>query len=642
MTPPNPFQPDTLPGRSHDGHPSRSVNHQVESWPDSGAPVVLDINSRWSSGVLFGAMVLTFGFLLVRVIQLQVVRGSDFRSRAEGNRIRTVITPAPRGAIVDRHGAVLAENIPNFTVTVTPADLPSDAAQRDAMIDRLAGIIGLSVADINTTLRSSSRRPTDPVTVMEQVPYAAAMNNIVATADMPAVNIVGVPNRYYPHAEATATSLGYTGRVSPEELQRQSAINPLDIVGKTGLERSYNDVLTGQDGVRQVERDVYNREQRGLSKREPQPGQTVVTTLDLDLQRLLAEQLQAAVTSQRSPGGAAVALDPNNGDVLAMVSAPSYDDNLFVTAGHSAAITKILNDPRTPLINRVISGQYPSGSIIKPFIAAAALTERVVTPSTTVLSVGGFTVGYDFFPDWKAGGHGLVNITTALAESVNTFFYAVGGGYQNIIGLGVDRIVEYLQRFGWGRTLGIDLPSEASGLLPTKDWRTTKRPSPWKLGDTYHLSIGQGDLEVTPLQVAAAVGAVANGGTLYQPRLVQAIRNPDGTTARNIAPRSLTDQVVPASVLTTVRAGMRAGVISGSSRAMQSLPVTSAAKTGTAQFGGEGKTHAWFAAFAPFDRPQIVVVVLVEGGGEGYAAALPIARDALQWYFSAGPGKTST
>lgn len=628
-------------GQSRSRRPGKSLNADIgviDSAVEPGTSLTT-LNSQRNIWVLVGVAGLAFAVLLARMIQIQIVQGAGFRLRSDSNRVRTVTIPAPRGAIIDRSGALMAENVPNITITITPADLPKSTTEKEAILAKVAERSGIPLGDITGPLSATQRRSTDPVIIREQLNYEEAMKDLVALADIPAVSIVSLPNRSYPHGKQTSTLLGYTGRISPEQLTKDPTADPLDIVGKTGLEYTYNEYLTGQDGIKSVERDVNNREQRVLSQQESKPGQTVMTTIDLPLQQHLADRLQTMVQQLHAPGGAAIAIDPASGEILALASAPSYDDNVFVTAGQSAEISRLLNDPKMPLLNRVISGQYPSGSIIKPLISSAALAERVITSSTTVNSVGGFKVGNDFFPDWKAGGHGLTNVKKAIAESVNTFFYAVGGGYENINGLGVDRIVNYLQKFGWGKVTGVDLPSEADGFLPTKDWRTTTRPSPWKLGDTYHLSIGQGDLEVTPIQVVNAIAAVANGGTVYQPHIVKEIRQVDGTTTKEVEPEVITNQVVSQSVLATVQAGMREGVLSGSSRALQSLPVTSAAKTGTAQFGNQGKTHAWFAAYAPFEHPKIAIVVLVEAGGEGHAAALPVARDVLQWYFTDGAGK---
>jgi penicillin-binding protein 2 len=636
----DPFQIDS--GRYSSRRQARPVRRHVEpidSTAEFGTSLQRLNEGRQSLSLAIIASCILM-VLVGRMVQVQIVHGSTYRLRSDSNRVRSLAIPAPRGAILDRHGVLIAENVPNITLTIIPADIPKKADERQTLLQRIADETATPMETIETVLASTARRSTDPVILREQLSYEDAMRFIVAFSDVPAVSIVSVPNRRYPFGAQSSAILGYTGRISSEQLAKNPQADALDIVGKTGLEIVYNEQLTGQDGITEVERDVNNREQRILSQRDPVPGKTVVTSIDIELQRRLSDRLQDEVNSLKAPGGAAVALDPSTGEILALASAPRYDNNVFVTAGNNDAIRNYIQDTAKPLLNRVISGQYPSGSIVKPLISAAALAERVITSSTTVLSVGGFKVGNDFFPDWKAGGHGVTNVMKAIAESVNTFYYAVGGGYESITGLGVDRIVSYLQKFGWGSTTGIDLPAEADGFLPTKEWRTTKRASPWKLGDTYHLAIGQGDLEVTPMQIVAAIGSIANGGTLYVPHLVKEIRTSDGAVSDRIEPAVRTEKFLSDTVLQTVQAGMRQGVLSGSSRSMQSLPVSSAGKTGTAQFGNQGKTHAWYAAYAPYEQPKIVIVVLVEAGGEGNAAALPVAKDVLQWYFTEGAGKS--
>lgn len=590
-------------------------------------------------GILMTVMAVVFLGVVWRLIEVQLVQGATFRAASEGNRVRLVISPAPRGTILDRHEKSLAENEANLAVTLTPANIPKNTTAKQQFLQHIAELVGVPVDTITTALQSKQRKATDPITIKEHLSYDEAIQIMVITTTEPALSIVGLPNRVYPLGSAVSHLIGYTGRVSETDLQEDPQRNPLDTIGKTGLEKQYDAQLTGLDGVTQIEHDAQNRTQRILADQTAQPGHTLVTSIDAGLQSVLNESLQAMVKQVRSTGGAAIAMDPNNGQILAMASAPTYDNSWFVEPGHRDEIAQVLTGAGKPLLNRSISGQYPSGSIIKPLLASAALTEKTITPSTTVNSVGGFTVGHDFFPDWKAGGHGTTNVVKAIAESVNTFFYAIGGGFDNVQGLGVDRIVKYLQKFGWGKKLGIDLPSEASGFVPLKDWRTTKRTSPWKLGDTYHLAIGQGDLEVTPLQIAAYISAIANGGTLYQPEIVTKIQTAEGGNVEHRPSVVLSSTIVPESAIMTVQNGMRQGVLSGSSRSLQSLPVTSAGKTGTAQFGNAGKTHSWYAAYAPYEHPKIVIAVIVEGGGEGNTAALPVAKETMQWYFTQGDGK---
>lgn len=570
----------------------------------------------------------------LRLIVLQVVHGADFRQQTEHNRLRVQILPAPRGAIIDHAGQPLVQNVPDFTLNVTPAELPTNVSDRRILLQRVADISHTAFSQVTTLVNDPRHRRTDPVTIVDHVGYDQALSWMVETSTWAGVGVTAVPARQYPLGSAGAPVIGYIGKISERELQAKPGASIIDVTGKAGIEKTYDDLLRGHDGRREVERNVLSQGQRTVINQAAVPGATVQLSLDGQLQQRLFDRLVVAIKQAHSTAGAAVAINPQNGEILALVSAPSYDDNWFVSQGHQAEIQAALSDKHQPLLNRAIAGQYPSGSIIKPLIGTAALAEGIVTPRTTVVSTGGLKVGLSSFPDWKSGGHGVTNLSKAIAESVNTYFYEIGGGYEGQTGLGVDRIVRYLQLFGWGQLLGIDIPGEMSGLVPTKQWRTTVRPTPWRLGDTYHLAIGQGDLEVTPLQVAAAMAAVANSGTLYQPHLVTKILDPNGRILKTISPTILQREIAGSGDFAAVRDGMRQGVLSGSSQAMNTVPVPVAGKTGTAQFGVGNHTHAWYTAFAPYDHPTIAVSIVIEGGGQGHEIALPVAKDIFTWYFS--------
>jgi penicillin-binding protein 2 len=316
--------------------------------------------------------------------------------------------------------------------------------------------------------------------------------------------------------------------------------------------------------------------------------------------------------------------------VRALVSYPSYDGNSFSQPALRTQAAEAILDERQLLFNRAVSGTYPPGSTIKPFIAAGALAEDIITPGTTYQSTGGLSIGIWNFPDWKAGGHGTTNVTKAIAESVNTFFYLITGGDETRTGLGVKRTTNYLAKFGWGEPTGIDIPSEAAGFLPSPEWKEEVKDEHWYIGDTYHLAIGQGDVLVTPIQLAVSTASVANGGTVHEPFLVRALTWPDKdpkdrpTTARHTT--------VPAADIATVRAGMRETVTAGSGRSLSLLATPVAGKTGTSQISGTDETHAWFTSFGPYAEPELVVTVLVERGGAGDKVAAPIARDIWQWW----------
>lgn len=610
--------------------PSVDIDHGPTE--DQRGGTSIQLMPRYASWLWLGIFFF-LAVLMIRLGWLQTVTGETYRARADQNRIRQQAIPAPRGQILDRYGEPLVNNVPNFVLTIIPADLPRHQPARNDTLKKLSEASGLTVENITQQVAATSQRVTDPLPLEEYVTQTDALKWLAAVQNIQGAGLQILPTREYVDGAASAALLGYIGKVSKTELSADPKLTILSLTGKTGLEKTYNNILTGRDGEREVERDVRNRQQRVLNEIAPRPGQTIQLGLDRGLQGKASAVLNETVKRLKSPGGAVVAIDPNNGDVLALASSPSYDNNWFVQPNHSDEVYTALTDSKKLLLDRAISGQYPSGSIVKPFISVAGLEEKLISPQTTVVSVGGFTIGKNTFPDWKAGGHGVTNLSKALAESVNTYFYILGGGFEGRTGLGVDRIVSYLQRFGWGRKSGIDLPSETSGFLPSKDWREHKRRTPWRLGDTYHLSIGQGDLEVTPLQVAMAMSAIANNGTLYQPRLATKILNPDGSLVREIPKKIVTEKIASTVNIRAVQTGLREGVLTGSSRSLQSLSVASAGKTGTAQFGSGDQTHSWYSAYAPYDSPTIVLAVIVEDGGEGNAAALPVAKEILDWYF---------
>ncbi|PIX92231.1 hypothetical protein COZ26_02965, partial [Candidatus Kuenenbacteria bacterium CG_4_10_14_3_um_filter_39_14] len=364
-----------------------------------------------------------------------------------------------------------------------------------------------------------------------------------------------------------------------------------------------------------------------------------VLTIDAELQKKLSQSLANAIkNSPASQAGVAIALDPQSGEILSLVSLPGFDNNFFSAGITEDAYQNYLTDQRKPLFNRTVAGTYPPGSIFKPLVALAALEQGIINEHKTFLSTGGLQIGDWFFPDWKYGGHGRVNVISAIANSVNTFFYYIGGGYHDFIGLGVQKITDFARQFYLSKTLGIDLPGEAAGFLPSKDWKEKTKQESWYIGDTYHLAIGQGDILVTPLQVASYTAFFANGGTLYQPHLLKEIINADGLknehNSINNQEYVLAKNLASDENIDIIRRALRATVTSGSAQSLQSLPVAVAGKTGTAQVGADKESHAWFTGFAPYDSPRIVITILLENGGEGSAVAVPVFKEVVEWYFN--------
>ena len=467
--------------------------------------------------------------------------------------------------------------------------------------------------------------------------------------DWPAWRIEKNVQRQYLNGSYFSHILGYTGQVSRQDLEEHPEYLLNDQIGKAGLECQYDDLLRGKPGQEQIEVDSFGKTQKILAAKPAQPGQSLVLFTDQGLQEKLYQSLESMIkqlsfSSQPTKRAAAVAIDPKNGGILALVSLPSFDNNLFAQGISQNQLTALENDPDQPFINRAVAGQYPSGSVIKPLIAAAALEEKIISPYQQINCQGGISVPNKYnpqivyyFPDWKS--HGQTNIIEAIAESCNVFFYAIGGGFDRQEGLGIDRIKEYLQYFGLGQSTHLDLPQESIGLIPDQEWKEKNKPGEkWGLGDTYHVAIGQGDILVTPIQMAAAISSIANGGTLWRPRLVDKIIDSEepleAAQAEEISAEIIKKGFIEADNLQVVQKGMRQAVLTGSAQALADLPVKAAGKTGTAQFGSKDQTHAWFVGYAPYQNPEIVLAVLIEGGGEGHQSAVPVAKEVFKWYFS--------
>ncbi len=575
--------------------------------------------------------------LVSRLIVLQVAFGADHQLLADGNRVRTRYTLPPRGLILDRHGDVLAKNVAAFAVELVPADLSQDPEERGRVYDQAAAVSGRPREEIVALVEDTGLRSLTPLLLAEQLDHQQALEAKLVIGQLPGLRVVERARREYRSLPGLAHLLGYTGKVSPEDLAGNPSYLLTSIVGRAGLEATYESQLQGEPGLDQVEVDSRGYFQRVIESTPPLPGDDVRLTLNAELQERLGAALNAARTrpdAEEQGSAVGVALDPRDGSVLAMVSLPDYDNNLFARGIDQAALEQLTSDEQAPLTNRAIAGTYPSGSVIKPMVAAGGLADGIITPSTSINAPGEIRIGEWVFPDWKV--HGTVNVGRAIAVSSNVFFYALGGGWESIKGLGVERLTHYLRLFGFGEPTGIDLPGEVAGLVPTPEWKERVKNEPWYLGDTYHLAIGQGDLLVTPVQIARATAAIANQGRLVTPHLFLGHQPNDSDRPAMTPPGPLVEELLPRDHLETVRAGMAQAVQDGSARQLQSLPVRAGAKTGTAQFGGGEETHAWFSAFAPYDEPEIVLVVLIEGGGAGNEVAMPVATEVLTWYFSRG------
>jgi len=586
-----------------------------------------------------------FLFLLFfRAFWLQIIRHDYYYSLAEGNRVREDRLEAKRGIIYDVNMKPLVKNVANFVLYSIPADLPEKSEERNKIFFQISNVLGgeytpEKIAGIVEPVIRGSLESYQPLFIADNIDYNQAMLLNLESDRIPGFLITNKTRREYDlTSQSLSHVLGYTGKINPEELKIYGEeYQQIDYIGKSGLEDFYENELKGEGGVKKIEVDALGREKKIISTTAPKDGHNLQLSLDGGLQKKIEETTQKYLARAGAKRASVVALNPQNGEILALVSLPAYNDNLFAKGIKTEEYNQLLNDPDRPLFNRAVSGEFPSGSTIKPVMAVAALEEKIITETTAFLSNGGLRIGQWFFPDWKAGGHGMTNVKKAIAESVNTFFYIIGGGYQDFVGLGVDRIVKYEKMFGLGEQTGIDLPNEASGFLPSKDWKEKVKGERWYIGDTYHLAIGQGDIIVTPLQVANYTVFFANGGTLYRPHLAKKILDGKDQEISEVKPEAVKTNFIDPKNIEIVREGMRQTITDGSARSLQVVPVPVAGKTGTAQWATDKKNHAWFTGFAPYDKPEIVITVLIEEGDEGSTTAVPITKEVLQWYFGGRP-----
>lgn len=579
--------------------------------------------------IVFGVLLIVLG---VRLINLQVTKSRAFQVLAKGNRVESQFTLPPRGVIVDRMGRDLVRNVPVYSLDIYPARLPQLKTDREAIYQKVSEISGVSVADIVTQLDKHGIHSLEPLTLKNNLDRDTALTWRVRLGNISGVTVTSLPNRSYDTTAGLSHLLGYIGKVTDTELKERPSLLPTSYTGKSGLEIMYDEQLQGVNGKDDVEVDSKGKIQRVVASEPALPGQTLQLYLDKELQAEMAKDLQDGINAAGKQKGVAIAMDPNSGGILAMVSLPSYDNNAFVQPDRKKDRQAYLTDKNLPLFNRAIAGVYPPGSTSKPIWAAAGLQEGIISEGTDIQTPAEIRIGSSNFPDWKFHGH--ADVKKAIAESNNIFFYAVAGGYDKIKGLGPQKMKEYAEKFGWGQTSGIDLPSEAKGLVPDPSWKKAKVKEPWYIGDTYHEGIGQGYLGLTPLQVVNSINTIANGGTLYEPHLVKSIQDEDGKIVETPGGKVIRKDVVDTTTLRIVREGMRQTVLNGTSRPLSEIPMEIAGKTGTAQFNGSNKddTHAWFVGFAPYDKPKITVLVMVEGGGESFDVAVPIAKNILSWY----------
>ena len=612
--------------------------------------------------VLGGIILLIISGFTWRLWHLQIVRGDYYRERATVQSTRLVRIPASRGLIYDRNGTALVRNVPSFDVIITPAYLPDDKEKADRILAHLAMLLGLR-ADGNLGERVAEAPYSaryQPIVVQNGADRDTALLVAQEATMMPGVSIAIGSRREYTYGPLVSHLLGFLLSIPGEREEEYVAegYDPAtDDVGSAGVEATYEQALRGQKGERIVEEDVLGRLIRIVEDRAAAiPGNNVYVTLDVELQQVVEDALRKGMTlpDGTTTRAVAIAMDPQTGEILAMVSLPTYDNNLFSEGISTRDWQRFQEDVHRPLVNHAISDRLPPGSVFKIVVAAGALQEGVLQGRYTRLDCPGkIVVPNKYFPNdpgqarpffcWKPTGHGLLDVVGALANSCDVFFYKTGGGFEDIDfdGLGVAGIAQYAQLFGLGEPTGVELPGEVGGLVPSAYWKRKTYGESWSTGDTYNLSIGQGFLTVTPLQMLNAVNVVATSGVLLRPQIVHHVADASGLEIQRFEREAVRTLPVSQENWSLVRQGMESTVASGTAQRAQIDGVRVAGKTGTAQFcddimcgvGYEQPEHAWFAAFAPIERPEISLIVFIYNGGEGSTVAVPIARDILDYYF---------
>ncbi|RIL06015.1 MAG: penicillin-binding protein 2 [Proteobacteria bacterium] len=598
---------------------------------------------------LFGLVMLGFfALFVVRLFQLQVVEGDQHLERSQRNSIRTERIASPRGELTDREGRVLASTRSAFELEVVPSEL-RDKERTFALLGALIGEPSERARE--GVLAARGRARFQPVRLADDLTFEQLARVESHRYALPGVLTEVYPRREYPYGALAAHVIGTIGEIRIEQLEerRFAGYKPGESVGQTGVESLLEPHLRGRAGGRNVIVDVAGRAVEVLDQVDPRAGGRAVLTLDVDLQQIAEDGLAAAALPGDPAAGVVVALDPRDGDVLALASLPDFDPNSFPGGIDSATWKALTSDPLKPLQDRAVAGQFPPGSTYKPFVAAVALQEKVRTPSTGIFCPGSFAFGNHTFRCWKRTGHGGVDLHRSLTQSCDVYYYRTG------LEIGIDRMAKYMLAFGLGAPTGIGLENERSGVVPSSEWKQKRLGQPWYSGETVSASIGQGYVLTTPLQLAVAYGALGTG-RLVKPRLVRERHAPDGAVTPE--PVEVVHEVpIDAQHLERVRKGLR-GVVQdggGTGRRAQVPGLDVGGKTGTSQVVKLDKVkglkhhqipwkyrdHAWFAAVAPVDAPEIVVVVLVEHGGGGGANAAPVAQRVLaRWWEkrNGGPG----
>lgn len=590
------------------------------------------VEVEFSNKPFFYILIFVLIFILIFILRLgflNIILGNEFNAKAEINSGKKELISPPRGMIYDRNGKILAENKLSYEASLNIDEFIKNENLRDKTLKTAENVLGIPAEDvlalINERIKSNL---TDPIILKSNL----SQNELVTlnSLNLKTIQIINGYTRFYPDGEVFSSILGYVGLPSKDDLKNRPYLTNQIFTGKTGIEYQHDKDLVGIPGIILNKRDARGNILLTQKVQEPQTGKNLTLTIDSELQKFVFNKMKENLSLLGRTSGVIIILNPQNGEILTMASFPSYDNNIFSNFFKKDDIAKIINNELSPLLNRAISGKYAPGSTIKPLVGVAVLAEKIISPNKTIFSPGYLDIPNPYNPstptrflDWRYQGD--VNLYSAIAQSSNVYFYEVGGGFGDIKGLGINKLIEWWKKFGLGSKTKIDLPGEIDGFLPTPEWYEKTFKKPWLLGNTYNVSIGQGDLEITPIQLINYINAIANGGKLFKPYLL-----------KESEPEVLNDLSYLSNEINEVKKGMIQAVNSplGTAHLLADLPIQIAGKTGSAQIKQNKAENAFFVGFAPADNPQISVLVLVENARQGSLNAVPIAKDVFQWFYN--------
>ncbi len=616
-----------------------SISFDSEDWV-TPEETLLDSASQYSDlekpipGSMFRFFMFLFlsatGILVFSVFRLSIIENGQYSAIAFQNKSANFPLPPPRGLILDRNGQALVKNVPIYNLLAISRELKESRENMDADIKKIAGIIGEDGDEFAKNIKEQIKTSSTFFAYRE-----LDKDQAVAIEYLEPQGLYVVPDtkREYINGHKISQVIGYIGKVNKEDLKNDYYFTT-DVIGRLGIEKTYEDRLRGKHG-----NIFFSKGETGYITKDPEPGKSVVLNIDYDLQVKLHDEIFSILRESGIARGAGIIQNPKTGAILAMVSFPDFDNNIFTTRVSDKDYRRLFENKSKPLFNRIISGQYNPGSTIKPLMGMAALQEKIMSPNDTIYDCVSLTVPNPYDPsisytfgNWRAE-YGPFNLKKSIANSCNIYFFTVGGGHENIKGLGAERIASYLKKSFADSTLGIDIPGEETGFVPTPDWKLREKGEQWYLGDTYNISIGQGDLLVTPLWLNGFISGIANRGKVYKPKIAQSVME-EGNITERFEPELVGTLPFSENIIKEMQLAMKETVLSGTAQILKELPVQMAAKTGTAEVQKGRTVNSLFTAFGPFEDPDIAITILIEGATTQQGLAVRSAYNVLRWHFA--------